>query len=551
LICSNCNQRIDDALRKTTKCPIRCQSCHSHDLGWRGAAEGPWRAEPIANEGGDGPWVRGDFDGDYSGHSQGGFDSLGNFGNPEHRYLIDFHRAQLENVELVTAPPAYREEHERVAPVRLAIITDALVYRAEEDGNIKVYRADLVDARLHDWVKTVDASTRNELVKGRLQGMLYARLKPASDKRPRRPWARRSPSSGSTLADTSAISPPNYCNTCNLFFFAAAFLILYIACRLSTALLGVGILALQCWWRRHRISQGKNDWPDRTEVRYGVLLCVLAVILYFVAGYRDCMSASWWWLIALALLLLLTALFRRCWPWAIVSVIWVLMLMSFYCKNLTGTCEIPPAPAASAPGTTPSAQSNPFSSLQSGLDNFTDGLNQHLAVDQDAQAIQAPDNNRISIDQALADPDKYLGCDRQYVITFSESESFAPAKPEAGAATFGEIATFNINQHELLPSAYPHLQKLLELMKKRPDMRIILTGHADQSGSLEHNIELSDKRARVVADWLMEQGGFSADRFEIRAAGTRYPLVNDPRFYRYNRRVDITIKCEKKIHDDQ
>jgi len=550
LICSTCSQMIDEALHKAPKLPLRCQSCHSRDLGWREPAAGAWRAEPIATEGGDGPWVRGDFDGDYSGYSRGSFESLGTFGNPDHRYLIDFHRAQLEKIELVTAPPAYREKHEQVVPVRLAIITDALVYRPDGDGNIKVYRADLVDARLHDWVNTIDSDTRNELVEGRLQGTLYARLKPASDKRPPLKRVHRNSSNGLTQEGTSAgalsIIPVGYCNTCNLFVFAAVFLILYIACRLSTALLGVGVLALQCWWRRHRMNQGKNDWPDRTEILYGVLLCVLAAIIYFVAGFKDCLPASQWWLIALALMLVLTALLRRCWPWAIVSAIWLLTLMSFYCKNLPGSCEDPLASAGSAFGTPPSINLNPFSSLQAGLNNFTDGLNQQLAIDQDAQLVQAPENNRVSIDQALADPDKYLGCDRQYVITFSEAEAFAPSRPETTAATFGEIATFNIDQDELLPSAYPHLQKLLELMKKRPKIRIVLTGHADQSGTLEHNLALSIRRAQAVADWLMEQGDFSPDRFEIRGAGTRYPLVNDPRFYRYNRRVDITIDCSKE-----
>jgi len=84
-------------------------------------------------------------------------------------------------------------------------------------------------------------------------------------------------------------------------------------------------------------------------------------------------------------------------------------------------------------------------------------------------------------------------------VTFPSGlpQSFTLQFPE-GSAALGLSAEYGLNT-------------LVEWMAARPDLRVLVTGHSDATGSERANMELSRRRAQVVRYYLLERG-VSVDR---------------------------------------
>ena len=573
LTCEKCEQPVSKAGRARQNIPPQCFVCRSTDLGWRKRRSGEWLSEPTDEHSDEGPWVTGDFDADFEGSAGGDFRKLGSELGTDYRYSIQFNRFQLENIQMVDAPPLAREHNDRPAPLRFRNVSQALIYRPDTQGRVRVYRADLIDVRLHDWTKTIDEHERERQLSGRLQGKAYARIRVPSEEeihasqdeanqRTERPIPEDEIKKNPVYPDEEADEPASpqpaeidaaaHCNTCNLFVLAAVFLVLFLACRWQTAVLGVLVMALQCWWRSHRMSRSQNNWSNGAEIATGIVLIVLAVLVFLWAQQQDCMRDSVWWLAGMALLLLLTAVLRRCWPWLVISLLWVVMLLSLFCNSFSGNCVRPqstsnPSTSTSVAGVPiPSLEDlNPLPSLQEAIDNVVNGVGQQLAIDQNAHVVQDQDSGRVSLDQALANPTEFFSC------TPPSGRFQRDNRRPPYAITFSEAALFQsnearLNEDRLREGADAHLRKLARLIATNPQVRVILTGHADRSGSPEYNLDLSWRRAQAVADWLITHGHLKPEQVDVRGAGDRYPIVNSPRLFQYNRRVDISVACQER-----
>ena len=79
----------------------------------------------------------------------------------------------------------------------------------------------------------------------------------------------------------------------------------------------------------------------------------------------------------------------------------------------------------------------------------------------------------------------------------------------------------------------------------RPDLKVVLQGYTDSTGSAELNQKLSERRALAVSTFLIEQG-VSSTRMEIRGLGATNPLMdnNTAKGRQKNRRVDILVTGE-------
>ncbi|MDQ3108377.1 MAG: OmpA family protein [Bacteroidota bacterium] len=75
---------------------------------------------------------------------------------------------------------------------------------------------------------------------------------------------------------------------------------------------------------------------------------------------------------------------------------------------------------------------------------------------------------------------------------------------------------FPSGQSMLQPESKAELDKLVDLMTKKPLLIVEISGHTDASGSDELNQKLSEKRAIAVADYLVEHG---IDRSRLRTKG--------------------------------
>jgi OOP family OmpA-OmpF porin len=105
---------------------------------------------------------------------------------------------------------------------------------------------------------------------------------------------------------------------------------------------------------------------------------------------------------------------------------------------------------------------------------------------------------------------------------------------------------FDYNKAELKKESFLELNRLVEMMKKNPKMKIAIGGHTDSKGSDEYNMKLSGERALAVQNYLIKKG-VSQDRMTIKTLGRLDPLTasedtNDGASL--NRRVDITLEGE-------
>ncbi|MBN2378858.1 OmpA family protein [candidate division WOR-3 bacterium] len=65
---------------------------------------------------------------------------------------------------------------------------------------------------------------------------------------------------------------------------------------------------------------------------------------------------------------------------------------------------------------------------------------------------------------------------------------------------------FAFDEYTLRPESYPELNRLAEILKEYPDIRVEIAGHTDNQGTDEYNLELSGRRAQSVVDYLIQAG---------------------------------------------
>lgn len=102
--------------------------------------------------------------------------------------------------------------------------------------------------------------------------------------------------------------------------------------------------------------------------------------------------------------------------------------------------------------------------------------------------------------------------------------------------------TFATNSSDINARFYEVLNSVAVVLKEYNQTLIDVTGHTDSTGSDQYNLELSQKRAQSVGNYLMAQG-LDGRRFYIVGAGESQPIAtNDtPAGREQNRRVEIRL----------
>lgn len=106
---------------------------------------------------------------------------------------------------------------------------------------------------------------------------------------------------------------------------------------------------------------------------------------------------------------------------------------------------------------------------------------------------------------------------------------------------------YDVDSSALRSGSRATLDEMAGVFTKYPDTMIELAGHADSTGTMEHNQLLSAQRAQSVGNYLARQG-VSTSRIDTIGYGESYPREsNDTAEGRQlNRRVEIKIKAEQE-----
>ncbi|MDB5235180.1 MAG: hypothetical protein JWR44_2173 [Hymenobacter sp.] len=101
---------------------------------------------------------------------------------------------------------------------------------------------------------------------------------------------------------------------------------------------------------------------------------------------------------------------------------------------------------------------------------------------------------------------------------------------------------FDTNQYALKPQSRTELNRLIEFLQKYRDVQIEVSGYTDNVGTPEANLQLSQRRAQSVVEYLSSHG-ISLTRLRSKGYGEGHPLAaNDSESHRQlNRRIELHI----------
>ncbi len=118
----------------------------------------------------------------------------------------------------------------------------------------------------------------------------------------------------------------------------------------------------------------------------------------------------------------------------------------------------------------------------------------------------------------------------------------APAAPLVEKLVFENDVFFDFDKTELKPRSLEVLGEILERLKGNPKLVVRLAGHTDWTGPDAYNMDLSRRRAQVVAAWLRDHG-IASDRITAQWFGETKPRAsNETKQGRaQNRRTEIDL----------
>jgi outer membrane protein OmpA-like peptidoglycan-associated protein len=123
-------------------------------------------------------------------------------------------------------------------------------------------------------------------------------------------------------------------------------------------------------------------------------------------------------------------------------------------------------------------------------------------------------------------------------LTFSADEMKIKLEEEGRIAIYGIY--FDLDQASLKTGSEKVLIEMVKLMKNYAGLKIEIQGHTDSTGTREHNVKLSERRAETVKTFLVLYG-VDSSRMTSKGFGPDQPVAsNDTEEGRsLNRRVEL------------
>ena len=152
---------------------------------------------------------------------------------------------------------------------------------------------------------------------------------------------------------------------------------------------------------------------------------------------------------------------------------------------------------------------------------------EQLAVEQSARI--AAEKKTGEAQAALAKMAALKEDERGMVITLSGSVLF-----RSGEAT-------------LMPGAETRLDQVVDALAAETNRSVLVEGYTDSQGTVDYNLDLSQRRANAVRDYLVHRG-YPAGRVQARGIGEADPIAdnNTDEGRANNRRVEIILEREAK-----
>jgi OOP family OmpA-OmpF porin len=101
---------------------------------------------------------------------------------------------------------------------------------------------------------------------------------------------------------------------------------------------------------------------------------------------------------------------------------------------------------------------------------------------------------------------------------------------------------FELNKATIRPQSRAVLDRAVEVLGEFPSIRMEISGHSDSTGTREHNLDLSARRAEAVKQHLVEHG-IAPERLRTRGAGPDEPRADNAiaEGRQKNRRIEFKV----------
>jgi outer membrane protein OmpA-like peptidoglycan-associated protein len=102
---------------------------------------------------------------------------------------------------------------------------------------------------------------------------------------------------------------------------------------------------------------------------------------------------------------------------------------------------------------------------------------------------------------------------------------------------------FDTNKSIIKKDYYKDIDDLAGVMKKYPDLNVVIEGHTDDRGEAAYNKKLSEERTDAVKKYMVEKGGIDGNRIKAEGFGEEKPIASNKtkEGREKNRRVEAAV----------
>ena len=544
VVCSKCRKQVTPKI-----IPSHCPSCQKEKLNWWDLKSKRWflpNLKPSFKNESDTLWLKGDFDGDligdfdrerrHEGSSKGSRSFKG--------YFLS---GILKNVEAVEVPPTNVLKSETVVPLRQEQVNNVVVETGSKFASVSLY-----DFRLHNWVEIHDDELTGDKIFNRIHGTAYGCINPSEDQirsiEPETPktlpqqtfptptlntkqntpktepkLTHNTEAQNNSTINGASVSFIERCKFCETLIKLLIALLVFIVCNFFTALIAFFGIGIVCFLDTHQITQRFKIFNERLHNL--VAIALIATSAYFLIELSDhinelgCVKLFNRETYIIFICFVLSVILTKCLPKAVLCAIWIVSLL-LACTVKNSNCMAH------------HRLSHQISTLAHNPQTVLNNIANKDDAPQEENTNEKDDKvNQVTLSEILEKPDLLNDCKNKLYLPFAFDSSI-------------------LNQY-----SEDTLNKLKDALDKVEDgRRLVITGHSDSHGDetsqgFVHNIQLSERRATAVAEWLANHGSkFNQDAIDVRGVGSKFPLDQSNLMSPFNRRVEIQLTCptEKK-----
>lgn len=151
--------------------------------------------------------------------------------------------------------------------------------------------------------------------------------------------------------------------------------------------------------------------------------------------------------------------------------------------------------------------------------------------------------------QSSADGEEEISADPTSYTDYGGSDDVSSSEIDISTSYDNDLANlnwppiyFDFDQSTITQDAMDKLRQYAEVLKARPDVRVLLEGHCDFRGTEDYNLALGERRAQTVKRYFLELGVRESQMRTISYGELRPEAqANDEAAWAKNRRVSFAF----------